>query len=50
MENIASAHELSAGDLLWSVGITLVLMVLSAFFAGSNPFDCWRFSFSRPLF
>jgi Mg2+/Co2+ transporter CorB len=36
MENLASAHELSAGDLLWSVGITLVLMVLSAFFAGSE--------------
>jgi Mg2+/Co2+ transporter CorB len=36
MENLAPAHTLSAGDLLWSVGITLVLMVLSAFFAGSE--------------
>jgi Mg2+/Co2+ transporter CorB len=36
MEHLASAHELSAGDLLWSVGITVVLMVLSAFFAGSE--------------
>ena len=36
MESIASAHELSAGDLLWSVVITIILMVLSAFFAGSE--------------
>src|SRR6185503_9093728 len=36
MENLAPAHTLSAGDLLWSVAITFVLMVLSAFFAGSE--------------
>ncbi|MBI1213171.1 MAG: DUF21 domain-containing protein [Alphaproteobacteria bacterium] len=36
MENIAPAHTLSAGDLLVSVGITFVLMTLSAFFAGSE--------------
>ena len=36
MENLAPAHTLSAGDLLWSIGITLVLMMLSAFFAGSE--------------
>ena len=36
METIAEAHELSAGDLLWSIAITLVLMLLSAFFAGAE--------------
>jgi Mg2+/Co2+ transporter CorB len=36
MENLTPAHTLSAGDLLWSIAITLVLMVLSAFFAGSE--------------
>lgn len=36
MENLAPAHTLSAGDLLWSIAITFVLMVLSAFFAGSE--------------
>jgi Mg2+/Co2+ transporter CorB len=36
METIAEAHELSAGDLLWSIAITFVLMLLSAFFAGSE--------------
>src|SRR5258708_33128592 len=35
-ETIAAAHELSAGDLLWSIAITLVLMLLSAFFAGAE--------------
>ncbi len=35
-ENIAAAHELSAGDLLWSIAITLFLMLLSAFFAGAE--------------
>jgi Mg2+/Co2+ transporter CorB len=36
MENLTPAHTLSAGDLLWSIAITFVLMVLSAFFAGSE--------------
>jgi Mg2+/Co2+ transporter CorB len=35
-ETIAAAHELSAGDLLWSIAITFVLMLLSAFFAGAE--------------
>jgi Mg2+/Co2+ transporter CorB len=36
MENSAEALEFSAGDLLWSIVITFVLMGLSAFFSGSE--------------
>jgi Mg2+/Co2+ transporter CorB len=35
-ESLIPAHELSGWDLLFSIGITFVLMLFSAFFAGSE--------------
>ena len=35
-ENLIPAHELSGGDLLFSIIATLVLMIFSAFFAGAE--------------
>ena len=35
-ENLIPAHELSGGDLLFSIGVTIVLMCFSAFFSGSE--------------